>query len=327
MTHLSLIVSLHNHLAATQAMLASLRATLPDGLDWELLFIDDGSTDGTRAWLVGLRDPAIRILLNDDNLGYAQSNNRAVAQARGERLALLNNDLVLRPGWLPPMLAALDRPRVGLVGNVQYRLADGALDHAGVHLNPRAQFEHLREPPDPSHPEPTQLAVTGACVLLRRADFDRLGGFDPGYRNGGEDIDLCFGLRQRGRRILLASASQIDHHVSLSRGGSSLQQEANSRRLFAKWRRAIKNALTDLWLRRLNLGPSTDQTELAAPLDPRLRATPHLAARLIAEAAITRQEARWRHLFDGQPEPTPVPARPASGRFIACPVLADQPPE
>ena len=82
-------------------MVDSLRATVPAGLSFELILVDDGSTDGTRDWLAGLRAP-FRVLLNERNRGYAVSNNRGASAARGEILAFLNNDLVLTPGWLQP---------------------------------------------------------------------------------------------------------------------------------------------------------------------------------------------------------------------------------
>src|SRR5206468_659098 len=114
-------------------MLASLQATLPANLTHEIIFVDDGSTDGTREWLATLREP-IRVVLNERNLGYAMANNHAAATARGELLVLLNNDLVLQPHWLEPMLAthaALDE-RAGIVGNLQLNARTRELDHAGI---------------------------------------------------------------------------------------------------------------------------------------------------------------------------------------------------
>ena len=102
--HVSVVVPLFNCLELTQAMLASLEATLPRALAVEIILIDDGSTDGTRTWLSTLDPARYRVLLNERNLGYAAANNRAVAVARGKFLALLNSDLELTPGWLEPML-------------------------------------------------------------------------------------------------------------------------------------------------------------------------------------------------------------------------------
>jgi GT2 family glycosyltransferase len=129
--HLSIITPLFNRLDLSQAFVAALPGSLPPGLEWECLLVDDGSTDGTRAWLDPLSLP-FRGFQNERNLGFAAACNHGAREARGDVLALLNNDLVLSPGWLPPMLSALSRPRVGLVGNVQRRVSDGTIEHAGV---------------------------------------------------------------------------------------------------------------------------------------------------------------------------------------------------
>ena len=81
--HLSVIVPLYNCLPLTQAMLRSLRETLPADMTHEIILVDDGSTDGTREWLAGLEAP-FRVILNERNLGYGASNNRGAAIARGE---------------------------------------------------------------------------------------------------------------------------------------------------------------------------------------------------------------------------------------------------
>ncbi|MGH7946367.1 MAG: glycosyltransferase family 2 protein, partial [Opitutaceae bacterium] len=114
----SFIIPLYNCLTLTRAMLASLQATLPAGTSHEIILVDDGSTDGTREWLAMLKGSPFKVLLNERNLGYAASNNRGTGIARGEFLALLNNDLILQPGWLEPMLAAHAslKGRAGLIG-------------------------------------------------------------------------------------------------------------------------------------------------------------------------------------------------------------------
>ena len=109
-------------------MVASSRqATVPAGIDYEIILVDDGSTDGTREWLAALSDP-FRTRLNEANLGYAAANNRGAELATGERLFLLNNDLILNPGWLQPMLAA--HPRAGFAGR---------RDRKRCNLMPRAE--------------------------------------------------------------------------------------------------------------------------------------------------------------------------------------------
>src|SRR6185295_16897457 len=126
--------------------------------------------------------------LNERNLGYAISNNRAALLARGEFLALLNNDLVLQPGWLEPMLSAHARlrQRAGLIGNIQLDARTGAVDHAGLDLIPTAKPVHVRSLPPRLgrliRPVRFMPAVTAACALIDRALWHQLGGFDEAYR-------------------------------------------------------------------------------------------------------------------------------------------------
>ncbi|MDD2882996.1 MAG: glycosyltransferase [Rhodoferax sp.] len=297
---ISFIVPLFNHLQHTQAMLASLLASLPPGLDFEVILADDASTDGTAAWLQTQQNPRIKTLISAVNQGYAANNNAAAHLARGDVLALLNNDLLFEPGWLAPMLDILLDPvrSAGGVGNVQRRIDNGAVDHAGVCLNSLGQLEHMRELPAGGAAAVQVFAVTGACMLLRRADFEACGGFDTAYVNGGEDVDLCFKLRAAGHRIYVAPESCIGHHVSLSRGPTSLNDERNSRRLFKRWRRELKNELSRVWRQRLATGAATLTEDFDGLIDPACLATPQLASLRIAEALLQRHEARWAQLLD-----------------------------
>jgi GT2 family glycosyltransferase len=279
---ISFIVPLFNHLQHTQAMLESLLASLPSGLVYEVILVDDFSTDGTRAWLATLNHPRIKTLLNPENLGYATSNNAGARLASGELLALLNNDLLLAPGWLEPMAYVLRHPglNAGLVGNVQYRIDDGQLDHAGVRLNHRGQFEHIQSLPHNVVGYQRSLALTGACLLIRKIDFESAGGFDEGFVNGCEDLDLCFKVRTSGKQLFVALDSHIRHHVSLSRDRNTLQDLRNSRRLYSRWRNIIK----------LNLA-------LGLILSIRNVSRIHSASLLISEKLIKAEEIYWSRVL------------------------------
>jgi len=234
----SFIIPLFNCLPLTQAMLASLQATIPANLEHEIILVDDGSTDGTREWLATLDTGTIKILLNEQNLGYAGANNRAAATATGELLVLLNNDLVLTPGWLEPMLAlhqTIYKP--GAIGNVQLNATTGAVDHAGIFVTAKGKPEHdVSLPRKADHKQ--SPAVTGACLLIARSLWLELGGFAPEFVNGGEDIDLCFNAARAGHTNAVAIQSVIRHHVSASPGRGQ-HDERNSYFLTLRWKNEL----------------------------------------------------------------------------------------
>lgn len=303
---ISFIIPLYNCLPLTQATLASLQATLPAGLAHEIIFVDDGSTDGTRAWLGTFTAP-IRVVLNAQNLGYAGANNRGAALATGDLLILLNNDLILTPRWLEPMLAAYRRFG-DIVGNVQRDARTGAVDHTGMWVTLQGKPAHDRTLPPrwwrTLRPVRRTVAATGACLLVPRDLWQQLGGFDEAFRNGGEDVDLCFRARALGHPTVIALTSIIRHHVSSS-PGRKLNDEANSRRLALKWRGEFARLAARRWcwhhLEREWTGPnpsgaySTAIQLLAYGLY--LRGTPPPFALAGMQAAIEGEFTRWEKIL------------------------------
>jgi O-antigen biosynthesis protein len=246
----SFIVPLFNCLSLTQAMLASLRATLPAGLEHEIVFIDDGSTDGTRQWLATLPAPC-RFILNEKNLGFAGACNRGAAATTGELLFFLNNDLELLPGWFEPMQTLLSRAtHPGLVGNIQLNAASGLVDHTGISFNHKGKPRH-----DTSVPVLPRLmgerevaALTGACFGIRRVLWRELGGFDEGFINGAEDVDLCLRARVMGFKHFIAVRSVVRHHISASTG-RKVRDEQNTFRLVRRWSDTIVRLAAHDWCR------------------------------------------------------------------------------
>lgn len=233
----SFVIPIFNQLAHTQECLRSLEATLPAGLDHEIILVDDGSDSETRDFLRGL-PPPYTVLLNERNLGYAASNNRAARIARGEFLALLNNDLVLQPGWLEPMLAVFARhPRAGVVGNIQLNAKTGEIDHAGVVFRLGGYPFHHRDSLaaiQATGDDVEFACVTATCCLVRREWFLRSGGFDEVYRNGFEDADLCLRAREDGFVNFVATRSIIRHHISQSDGRGAYEFR-NARHFLDRW--------------------------------------------------------------------------------------------
>jgi len=308
----SVVVPLFNCLRLTQAMLESLDRTWPAGVTREIILVDDGSTDGTRDWLASLKRADVRVVLNEHNLGYAASNNRGAELARGRTLALLNNDLVLLPGWLESLLAVKAElgSAAGAIGNVQYAVRDGALDHAGIRINAKGKPEHLRELPSGADlPWSFQRwlrvdAVTGACLMIDRDFWLQLGGLDEAYVNGCEDVDLCLRAAAAGRINLVALRSRVRHHVSSSQGRKS-RDETNTFRLTRRWRDqlvglGIRRWCHDFLIREWSHAgcPAETATAAAAVLLYllHLRSTPPTVAVEGMRAAIDREIARWEAL-------------------------------
>ena len=306
---LSVVTPLFNCLAHTQAMVASLRATLPSRCAYEVVLVDDGSTDGTRAWLAGL-GPPFRVVLNEGNLGFGAATNRGAAAARGRILAFLNNDLVLRPGWLEPMLAVLQAlgPRAGVVGNVQMNAATLEVDHAGMIVSHKGKPEHDRRDSGPLRsglfPIREAFAVTGACTLVRRETWQRLGGFDESYFNGCEDIDLCLRARAAGLVNAVALRSRVLHHISAS-PGRKRRDEENTRRLVLRWRDELAELGSRGWTWSLFCPVLPEPRDYPDPVEAwrmalylaHLRREPPPSALAVVNVAIDGELARWSKMF------------------------------
>lgn len=232
---LSIVTALHNHLDLTRAFLESLERH-PPTIPWEIIWVDDGSTDGTRDWLGTLTAPHHRVILNEQNLGFAGANNRGARASTARLLTFLNNDLILQDGWFAPMLSGLNRTALpGFVGNVQLDAASGRVDHAGIWFNLIGTGEHhLRGQASPPTGEGDWFpAITAACCLIERDTFLEADGFDESYRNGYEDLDLCLRLSHAGRRHWVSYHSIVHHHIGASRGHQ--ESPTNRQRFLSRW--------------------------------------------------------------------------------------------
>ena len=303
----SIIVALHNCLHLTQAMLRSLDATWPADVTRELILVDDASSDGTRAWLAALPPtPQRRFIHVAQNVGYAAANNLGARDATGQRLLFLNNDLEFSPGWVEPLLRAHARlgDTAGVTGNVQRRWDSDAVDHAGIRFGPKGKPEHRSDLPFRRAGRFRSTdAVTGACFVIDRELWARLGGFDERYRNGCEDVDLCQRVRELGLPVGVALDSCIRHHVSRSPGRRDHDEE-NTRRLFARWEGTLASLALKRW--------SADELDVGwtSPRDPRaaasalalllyrvgLRRTAPRAARDGIRRALAAEQERWARI-------------------------------
>ena len=218
------------------ALEESLARVLADPHVHEFVLVDNGSTPQEAAWLdaAAVRDPRVTLLRGHDNIGFARGANLGAGAAHGRVLVFLNPDAFLQPGCLPALCEAMQgAPRPRLVGA---RVLDpGGREQRGARrgeVTPvttllsltrlatlpgfrRFEVHHEADAlPDRPAPVPT---VSGACFAMRRADFDRLGGFDTGFFLHVEDVDLCWRVRQAGGEVLFQPRAEVTHLGSTSR--------------------------------------------------------------------------------------------------------------
>jgi GT2 family glycosyltransferase len=208
----SVIVLSWNGQADLPECLAALDAQ--EFADWEVLVVDNGSTDGS-AELVREQYPHMRLIRNQDNLGFAAGNNRGLRVATGDVLVLLNQDTVVRPGWLQALVHAFEAdPHCGVVG-AKALYPDGRIQHAGGYVDARGEAAHYgyRGPDSGQFDEQREVDfVTGAALAMSRAALVEIGGLDEGFQHAYyEDVDWCYRAREAGYRVLYAPKAVLVH--------------------------------------------------------------------------------------------------------------------
>ena len=195
----------------------------------EVLIVDNGSTAPDALALLDRLsgDARLRILPSPGPFNYAALNNLAAREARGEVLVLLNNDtLPLAPDWLRELVSQALRPEIGAVG-ARLLYPDGRIQHAGVVFAPGPELLHqyrLMAPEDPGPEGELALvrsvcAVTGACLAVRRAAFEEVGGLDEAnLAINFNDVDLCLRLRDAGYTNICTPFAELMHFESATRG-------------------------------------------------------------------------------------------------------------
>ncbi|MFE5310539.1 glycosyltransferase family 2 protein [Isoptericola sp. NPDC056605] len=175
------------------------------------------------AGLHNLYGVPFRLVWGGVNRGYSGANNLGAEHSRGDLLLFLNSDAIpQKPGWLESLVGSLEEhPDIGAVAP-RLVFGDGSIQHAGMTFRQRADLgvwvnhhPHMGLDPelDPAAGQDVDVpAVTGACLLVRREDFDAIEGWDTGYLIGDfEDSDFCLKLRSNGKRIIYSPAVQLTH--------------------------------------------------------------------------------------------------------------------
>ena len=254
----SAIVPTHNGRQQLQMLLRGLSGQT-DYPDLEVIVVDNASSDGTLEWVQAQAFPfALIVIRNPRNFSFSAAVNVGAARARGELLLFLNDDVEpIERGWLARLVTTFERPGTAISGAVlvdpERRSHTGrpvAVQHDGIAFaldggvlrplllglgsDPSAVIERDRE----------VAAVAAACAMVRKREFEAVGGFDERFRYGCEDIDLCLRLAQRGGAITISRTAVLLHRpLSTRRGspdGTRDAVRANHTLLLERWGPALR---------------------------------------------------------------------------------------
>ncbi len=219
----SIIIPVFNQFQFTHACLASLQ-TVEERSRFEVIVVDDCSTDET-AELVPRMDGVV-YLRNETNSGFIVSRNCGAEKARGKYLFFLNNDTIVKPGWLTALLDTfVEDPQAGIVGS-KLVYPDDRLQEAGGIIWRDASGWNYGKFDDREKPEYNYLRevdyCSGAALMIRKSLFQKLGGFDAKYEPAYyEDADLSFKVRKAGYKVLYQPLSEVIHCEDVT-GGTGL---------------------------------------------------------------------------------------------------------
>ncbi len=242
----SIVIPAHNKAEYTYRCLESILANSGD-VEYDITIVDDASTDATSAMLETIH--GVRIVRPAENLGFVHACNLGADTASGRYLVFLNNDTEVNDGWLSGLLDTFaDQDAVGLVG-AKLVYPDGRLQEAGAIVWRDGVARHYGRDDDPGKPEYNFVRevdyCSGACVMVRRDVWKRIGGFDVRYAPAYyEDADLAFAVRSLGYKVLYQPRTTVVHIEGESFGASEFGaikrlQSANRKKFVDKWQTVL----------------------------------------------------------------------------------------
>lgn len=216
--------------------------------DYEVVIVDNASTDCTKDFLRSLEGD-IQIITNSENLGFVEACNQGAKVARGKYLVFLNNDTIPKPGWLTELIRVAENdPLVGAVG-AKLIYPDGRLQEAGGIIWSDGTGWNYGRGDNPRKPQYNFVRevdyCSGACLLIARDLFEKIGGFDSRYAPAYyEDTDLCFAVRDLGYKVLYNPRAEIVHFEGTTAGtdlssGMKRYQQINQQKFAEKWAKAL----------------------------------------------------------------------------------------
>jgi GT2 family glycosyltransferase len=223
---------------------------------FEIIVADNASTDGTANW-IQTHYPSVHCLSFDQNYGYCKGNNLAAANAKGELLLFLNNDVQVTNDWLVPIAKAFDsnaslgaaQPKMRSYHHPDYfeyaGAAGGLMDYLGYPFCRGRIFDTCEQDLGQYDQAEVLFWASGAALVIRRSLFMECGGFDEDYQFHMEEIDLCWKVQRKGWQII-SIPNSIVYHV----GGASLDQ-SSPRKLYLNFRNNLDLLTKHLPAKRL----------------------------------------------------------------------------
>lgn len=239
---IAIIIPMRDGMELTKRCVESL-AQKTNYPNYEIVIVDNGSeTAEAKNWLNSISH---RVLRYEKPFNYSAINNFAVQQTYGEWLLFLNNDTeIIESDWLMAMTEHIQRPEIGAVG-AQLLFPNGTIQHAGIVLGLAGAANHPFAQQKPTSAREIRMirnwsAVTGACLMMRREVFQKVGGFDEQhFPIHYSDVDLCLRVKQAGYWIVYTPYAKLMHHESASRGYSALKNISQG--FIQQWQAQVEN--------------------------------------------------------------------------------------
>lgn len=232
---LSIIIVSYNVKELLDKALSSVKKAAKN-IEHEIYVVDNNSQDNS-AELVRGKYPQVNLIANKQNLGFSKANNQALKVAKGKYLLILNPDTELLPDTLTKMLDFMERsPKEIAAATCKIELPDGSLDRDSRRSfpTPTRAFYHfiglskafkgskIFDSYYMGYISPsieTEVdAIVGAFMLIKHQILKEVGLFDEDYFFYGEDLDLCFRIKQKGYKIIYTPITKIIHHKGASSG-------------------------------------------------------------------------------------------------------------
>lgn len=234
----TIIIPTYNTAALLGQCLGALLADLAGRQDVEVVVSDDGSADRTKEVLDRLNG-SVTVVRSPVNRGFAYACNAGAEAASGDAYVFYNTDLTPHGGWLDALLGYAEAGSRPAIVGTRLLFTDGRLQHCGAEICADGFPRHVYAGFPGDHPVamrsgPARI-VTGACMLVRADAFAALCGFDTGYRNGYEDVDLCLRAREAGYEIHYCHRSVLTHLVSATREHRRAEFARSEQRFLDNW--------------------------------------------------------------------------------------------